>query len=403
MKIRLLLILKNPFTARDYDRMGIEILRRRFDLTVLDCSPWLMPCTSETRVAATPDHVRLIIVRSMGDLKAFLANERGGFAIDYVGQFSAAAILMFHQLKQAGLKIVAIDSGSFPIPKEWKRPPLTVRQFAYALRSQFIPRAVRGLGRRLLRGILPDQAADIALVAGDSWMTDPRFVCAKTKVPSHSFDYEKFRTLKALPRDEANAPYAVYIDESLSAHEDNQELGYRSPVSHGRFAPALRDFFSRFEAATHLPVRIAGYPSAQRAECKETFGDRIVEFGRTAETIRGAEIILAHASTAISFGVLWRLPIVFLTTPELDESWYFPWVQVSSQVLRRPLVDIEADLPSPDGIASWFILDEQTYANYETTYLRAVDAPDLGLWDIFINSIEAATTEDRKLERIVTG
>lgn len=396
-KTRLLLVLKNPLTVRDHDRMGLAALDRHFDLTVLDCSPWLMPRTSETRVAEVSVAVKLISVHSLGELRSFLAGVRGGFVIDYVGYFSTAAILMFHQLKRAGLKIVAIDSGAFPLPEEWKRPPLSVRQLAYAWRSQFVLRAIRGIGRRVLRSFLPDQSADIALVAGTSWMQDPRLTTAKKKIPAHSFDYEKYRSLKAGAYEEGPVePYAVYIDESLPFHEDNPELGYDAPVSPERFTSALSRFFSEFEAATGLPIRIAGYPSAQQAG--DLFGGRAVEFGRTAELIRGAEIVFAHASTAISYGVLWRRPIVFLTTPELNESWYFPWVKAPCEILGRPLVDIEAELPLSGRFASWFALDEQAYARYETTYLRAPEAPDLSLWEIFTAGIEAATAEARSGE-----
>lgn len=383
---RLLVVVKNPLTARDRDRMGMDVLREAFDLTVLDCSAWLMPQTADTRDRPAIDDLRVVPIGSLAEFKTVLAGLGVGIVIDYVGQFSVSSLLMFKELKSRGWKTVVVDSGSFPTPEEWRQLPVTGNALTYALRSRFVSRALRALGRRALLRALPDLSADLALVAGDSWRTDARFTKAKRHAPAHSFDYETFRRVDAKPVGDG-AEYAVYIDEMLPFHEDNRELGYRAPVSMPRFGKALRRFFERFEAAASMPVRVAGYPSAQKADYDEMVGDRIVEFGKTAELVRGAQVVFAHASTAISFAVLWRRPIVFLTTPELNNSWYFPWVKAPRDVLHSILFDMEQEsLPALDDL---FALDMEAYGRYENIYLRASNAPRAGLWEIFSQAVRA--------------
>lgn len=388
MKMPLFLAVKNPFTIRDYERMGIAELAQGFDLTVLDCSGWLMPATNETRSNRACDSVRVVVIRSLSDLKRTLTNVHDGFAIDYVGQFSIDAILLFHHLKRHGLKIVVIDSGAIPVPKEWSRPPITLRTVIYAARSHLLGRALRGAARKLLLRLLPDQSPDIALVSGISWMSNTRFVSAKLKLPAHSVDYEKFRRVNLAPPVNNPAKYALYLDESLPFHEDNSELGFPSPVSPDRFGKALRAFFSKFEATTGLSVKIAGYPSTEGTASGDFFGNRELVFRRTAELVRSADVVFAHGSTSISFAVLWRCPLIFLTTPELSDSWYFPWVRAMADILHSPLIDIEDDFPTEDRVGDWFHPNQAGYMEYETTYLRAEKAPNIGLWDIFSNCVE---------------
>lgn len=389
-KKTLLLLLKNPFSLRDYERMGIESLRQRFDLSILDCSSWLMPQTVHSR--ETPPRIcdEVVQISSLRAFRQFVAKAPAGVAIDYVGQFSAQAILMFHVLKSAGFRIAVLDSGAFPLPQEWRRVGFSWQSIIYAFKSQLFSRALRKLGRVLLLKILPDQRPDMALVAGTSWLTDPRFVGASVKIPAHSFDYEKYRRINADDMPASAPAWALYIDESLPSHEDNSELGYDAPVSFERFSVALKQFFDLFEQESGMTVRIAAYPSARSdAYYKALFGDRDVVFGQTAELVKGAAVVFAHASTAISFAVLWRRPLAFLVSEELRSSWYMPWVLAPQSLLQAPLVDIDNELSGRALAHGGLAIDAARYEAYENTYLRSPAAPDASIWEIFAQGVDS--------------
>ena len=388
-KKTLLLLLKNPFSLRDYERMGVESLRQRFDLSILDCSSWLMPQTFHSREVPPRICDEVFQISSLKAFRQFVAKVPAGVAIDYVGQFSAQAILMFHILKTAGFRIAVLDSGSVPIPQEWRRVQFSWQGIIYALKSRLLARAMHKLGRSLLLRVLPDQCPDIALVAGNAWQSNPRFVSARMKLPAHSFDYEKYRRINADDAPASAPAWALYIDESLPSHEDNSELGYDAPVSFERFSVALKQVFDQFERESGMTVRIAAYPSARsEAYYKALFGDRDVVFGQTAELVKGAAVVFVHASTAKSFAVLWRRPIAFLVTEELRNSWYMPWVLVSQHLLQAPLVDIDNEFSGAAVAHSGLAIDAAKYEAYENTYLRSPTAPDASIWEIFSQGVD---------------
>lgn len=383
-KKTLLLLLKNPFSPRDYERMGIDALRQRFELSILDCSSWLMPQTMLRRKVHPPICDEVVQINSLKAFRRFVAKTPAGVAMDYVGQFSAQAIILFHLLKRAGFKIAVLDSGSVALPKEWRRVSLSGRGLVYAYKSRVLSRALNKLGRSLLLRALPDQSPDIALVAGTSWKSNPRFVSAETKILAHSFDYEKFRRVNAEGPVSGEPGWALYIDENLPSHEDNGELGYEIPVTFERFSISIKRFFDEFEQESGLRIRIAAYPASRSDEYyKKLFGDRDVVFGQTAELIKGAAVVFAHASTAISFAVLWRRPLVFLVSEELRNSWYMPWVLAPQRVLQAPLVDIDDASARSALVRASLAINADTYALYENTYLRAHAAPDESIWEIF--------------------
>ncbi|MDQ5880824.1 MAG: hypothetical protein QG616_654, partial [Pseudomonadota bacterium] len=359
MKDVLYICVKNPFCQRDVERMGIESLERIFDVRILDCTEWLMPMAFETRGRASVERANLHRVRSLNDFRQLIDKRRGGFAVDYVGQFSVAAVLLFHALKRNGTRIIIVDSGSYPSPDLALGRRSKIRKLIDSFRHGILLQMFKEKCVRWLLKVLPDQSPDYAFVAGKAWQGDPRFRSAANHIPAHSFDYEIYRACRS-STDVSVEPYAVYLDETIAGHEDNAELGLPEPASAERFYPALRQFFDRFEATTGLPVVIAAYPSANLEACNANFGGRKVLIGRTAELVRDSRFVFAHASTAISYAVLWRKPIGFLTSSEIRNGWYQPWIDAPRILLNAPLFDIDErfpEIPSDD----WFRLEHDAY------------------------------------------
>lgn len=383
MKDLLYICVKNPFTQRDVERMGIEVLEQRFEVRILDCTSWLMPKAHLTRGASTMQRQNLHFIHSLRDLKDELRGTNGGFAIDYVGQFSVRAILLFNLLKSKGCKLIVMDSGAYPSPEPIVGKRSIMEKVFCVLKHGGLRQHLNARIIKLLLKCLPDQTPDYAFVSGTSWTADPRFNTATKKISAHSFDYERYRQVRCAPK-LLDREYAVYLDEDIAGHEDNAELGFDVPVTAGRFYSALSRFLGDFERVACLPVLVAGYPSSS-VGARERFDGRDVMFGKTAELVRNARVVFAHASTAISYAVLWRRPIVFLTTNEMDDSWYRPWVESSRKILNCPIANIDHDVPGPLNIEEWGRIDESACKLYEETYLRSPDSLDDSLWSIFLN------------------
>jgi acetyltransferase-like isoleucine patch superfamily enzyme len=376
---RFYVLVKNPFTKRDFGRWGIEGLSRDFDVRVLDCTEWLMPKALAARGETALDLPVVRRVGSLGALKRELRDMRGGIALDGVGQFSPSAILLFDALKSNGVDLLVWDSGACPMPVQGGNGSSLVSKVVKAIRFRHIHLHLTGMINRVLLRCLPDQTPDFALVSGTSWRANPRFSGAKVKIDAHSMDYERYLELRREAEFRAG-DYAVYLDEDIAGHVDNAETGLQAPASSSAFFPALTGFFAGFESASGMPVVIAGYPTEWAARSSR-FGGREVIQGKTAELIRGARIVFAHASTAIHYAVLWRRPLVFLTSPELAASWYQPWIDAPRTLLNAPLVDVSGGTGF-DRLAEWLRPDEDSYRVFEETFIRSSGAPDASVWEI---------------------
>jgi len=106
---------------------------------------------------------------------------------------------------------------------------------------------------------------------------------------------------------------------------------------------------------------------------------RLADIGRTAELVRRSSLVLCHASTAVSFPVLFRKPLLFITTDEIERSPYRGAIaRMSSWFdLRR----INADRFRPDELTIPPV-DERLYRAYEHAFLRAPSAEDASPWEV---------------------
>jgi hypothetical protein len=378
--------------------MGIEVLENHFDVRILDCTDWLMPSASARRSNIPFSRENLRRITSFSDLRDELAGQSGGLAIDYVGQFSLRAILLFYALKSCGFRLVVLDSGSHPIPAFLVAPRSFMQKVWGALFAGDLSRQLSAQCAKLFLRILPNQSPDAALVAGDSWKTNPRFRSAARQIPAHSFDYETFRNVQG-SSNFLDGDYAVYLDENIAGHEDNAELGLAHPTTAEHFFPAFKAFLDAFEEAEGMPVVVAGYPSANYSG-DDRFGNRAVYFGKTAELIRNARLVFVHASTATSFVVLWRRPVVFLTNWEILSSWYEPWIEARQEMLRAPLINIDEQV-NRELMDNWWHVNETAYRRYENQFIRSSEAPNLSLWEIFTQFAQSETLSVDRSETVV--
>ena len=69
------------------------------------------------------------------------------------------------------------------------------------------------------------------------------------------------------------------------------------------------------------------------------FGGRELLQGETARLVNDSSLVIAHYSYAVNFAVLYRKPLIFLTTDELKASFRRPAIEaISSHFHKNPLM-----------------------------------------------------------------
>jgi hypothetical protein len=227
---------------------------------------------------------------------------------------------------------------------------------------------------------------EIALLSGTAGLSANGLDGAMHKVWAHSFDYDTYLAANAETAPPL-APYAVFLDEDMIYHSDFDHSEIKSPATAEAYYRSMNGFFDKLEREWGMPVTVAAHPRSRSDSRSQQWGDRTIVHGRTAQLVRDAKLVLCHQSTAVSFAVMWRKPLIFLTTDELVPSYLQPRIALGSALLRSPLVNVDGDTELPPR-ESLFAVDEAAYAKYAEAYIKRLGTPTQPVWQIFSEYVQ---------------
>lgn len=285
---------------------------------------------------------------------------------------------LFRALAATKTPYVVLANNALP-PVPTPPAPLRVRSFGQILTALSMRVPLRWLGIRPAASVL---AGGSASVEGCARLYRRLVVPSTELVFTHAHDYD--RVLEAGLTPDTTGP-AVFLDEFMPFHPDWAHLGMAPPIGADEYYGALRSLFTELEGRHGLRVVIAAHPRASYRE--PWFGPREVHFGQTCELVRQAPLVIAHMSTALSYAVLYRKPVLFATQDRLAAHYPTgPAIERMAEVLGgRPLnldrLPAQWELP---------VVDEAAYARYREQYIKRPGTPDLPLWAIFADYLVRA-------------
>lgn len=399
------ILLGAPLNVQNLERVGVPYLSPHANIIIFDCKPWLGR-SDEGLHHEGANWNAVVVVNSAAALKEALRTYRPNFAIDYIGLGSLTPSLQ-RMLAAAGTCFVVQKSGSFPQPSLWAR-------VAWKLTTQYrapkpavagpvcesTSKPATGLMARMqqrataawtLRRTL--LAPDLALLAGSASIN--HFTRRARKILwIGSQDYHIYRRALASPDESLPAgPYVVFIDDNLPYASDWSLLDLPAPVTPNRYYPAMQRLFSQLKAQWGMPVVIAAHPSARHDErVREGFGGFMLIHGCTADLVRGAQAVLIHGSTAVSFAIMSDKPLLFLSSEELLRSPYGLHIRTIAKQLRQVPFNIDRDDPVPDLPA--LAPQQRLYAQYTDRYLCRTGSAEARPWQAFIGYIGRATPDN---------
>jgi len=380
-KPAIMIAVESPFGEYDEERYRLSDLAQLTQLHILDLTPLVKPEYWRQFGGRAIQHDSIRRVSSDSELRSILESSSWDAWIDELGSERTARrirrILLERRVLRVWLRLGLLPGDYVPI---------NLRQRLIARKSQIgWLRTLRGLSLALPRKLLRfSPQPDVVLGSGSFTIRE-----AKSGGPiiwSHSFDFEKAsRTPRA--QQQSAQRRIVFLDQALGKHPDLLHSRLRAPVQRDPYLLAMRRLFSRLEAALDGRVDIALHPKSIDGSSAGAFGDRF-STGQGAHTmVSGADLVLCHASASVSFAVIWRRPVLFVTSTELKDSWYHTHITQMASELERPIINVdELDAIPGQQISNLAQLDvnDEAYARYEEHYIRSRWSPPLPLWECFV-------------------
>ena len=113
----------------------------------------------------------------------------------------------------------------------------------------------------------------------------------------------------------------MFLDQFLPFHPDAIFVKKFNPkTTEKKYFPALNKFFDDFEKSTNTKVVIAAHPKSDY-ENRNCWGSRKFIKYDSLDLVKNSKFVLAHQSTSLSYAVLLKKKIIFLTSNEYIRSY----------------------------------------------------------------------------------
>ena len=226
-----------------------------------------------------------------------------------------------------------------------------------------------------------------AVVCGLKGLQDSS-IGPKTKIiKSHSREYDiHIQSKFNKPSIKNSSKYAVFLDQYLPFHTDAKLFkNLNSKVSEEKYFPALNNFFSLFEEYTKTKTIIAAHPKADYDNPSKNFWyGRSFYKDKTYELIKNSSYVLVHTSTALSYAVILKKPMLFLTSNEYIKSYDNFRVHGYAKYFNQPLFNID-EVKKNDFNSSLKKINQKIYKKYLDDYIKYPGSPNAEVNKTFIN------------------
>lgn len=395
---KIIFITAYPFNQQDYNRFGIEILRRNgLTVEIWDITSCLHKNFEDQLREEDPVNVNgLRIFKQRGEICNAISVLDKGCLINCFIEYSIKTFFVFRAISKFKIDYFVFGMVSFPSPYSV--------QTSIIQKIGSIPKKISSLKFReifehilnkiLLKyyfifGIAP---AAIILLGGTKSIESSLYPVntTTTRLWTHSLDYDIYLQ-QCIEPDAAHSVTGVFLDEYLPLHPDFLYMGIKSPISSDDYYPKVCSFFEILEKNMNARILIAAHPKSDYESSPDYFRGRIISKGNTALLVRKSSFVIAHMSTSITFAVLYEKPVLFITMDNLQKlisGKYIPGLYIPSIASELGRKTINIDHVSGFDLDREMEIDHEAYFRYRDLYIKKQGTPEKPLWEIFCSYIK---------------
>lgn len=380
---KIIFFVSESFNQRDFDRFGIELLETNgFEVEIWEFTPIInyhgyKELGIKNCVKFKQHKLLFTKTQAHAEMEKL---DKETFVICLIPYPN----FVYHMISQYKINYAIFLANALPVVREKRMLlarikhtlQLTPRKlFAYIFGKLFI----------LIDGIPPPT---LILAGGErSLKLQLSFSKESEVLWTHALDYDIYMKHSDMIHNK-DKRQAVFLDEDLPFHDDYINLGIKKRIARPEeYYPLLKSFFETLEKTHAVKVVIAAHPRSRYEEYPDCFGGRPVIKGNTAELVANASFVISHCSTAINFAVLFRKPIIFVTTNKLKqhkflgqliENMAFLFKKKVFNLNERPSIDLEQEC----------CIDDAAYLAYQNFYIKKEGSPAIPFWQIVADRLK---------------
>ena len=378
---RIIFLREDQHSRFDHNRFGVDTLEKRgFAVEFWDCSKVFRPLLQGLPRASDTD--------GFSGLRYF---EEKNFLLDSIAHLTSRDVLIttmalttktWSLLRHiTNIKAVCgtVTLGNLPIPPGEKsfqsRLEKLFRKPSTGINFILGKLPLTRFGFRPLDFILHGGACPLSGHIASMKGTNTRILDV------HSFDYDSH--LRAASNREEVLPSAevVFLDDGGPLHRDCLLHNTTFPCSVEEYYFNLNSFFQLVEKKFGCSVVVASHPRTDYEEKGNPFEGRKIVQGETQKWVRSSNFVISFCSTAVSFSVIYKKPVVFLALNPNKRNVIDPKIKnLAAKLGKSPIYW------TGKGNINWdreLVVDHNCYDQYREIYLKKRGTTEKPCWEIF--------------------
>lgn len=195
----------------------------------------------------------------------------------------------------------------------------------------------------------------------------------------HAWDYDNYISMRENHKTE---DILLFLDEDYVYHPDYEVLNMTAPVTEENYYSEVNKILKSISETHNLSVEIQLHPKASLEIGKKMY-DFDISSRSTIEAISRARLVVSHDSTALSYAVLLKKPVILIKTEEIKNSVYDEQINRFSHELGCPIVDID----NLKNFTKDLKYDVEKYKNYKKKYLCSHTNKSSQSYELITNTI----------------
>tara|TARA_B110000008_G_scaffold178751_1_gene178045 strand:- start:426 stop:1577 length:1152 start_codon:yes stop_codon:yes gene_type:complete len=371
------------FTDRDYDRLGINKLQSRG----YNPEVWDLSLIFNASYSNKHKHSRCM----KGDLCNVLSNKKQVYSLldnltssDIILSISAVSLQNYFLYKEINKKNIRLGffQGAY-LPQLQPRKSiksLSRNEFNF----QLIIKILKKIYAIIISSLRNKISADFVVTIGLKHQKEISNIFYISEnyslIKSHSLDFDKYlkseQQKQKKIKNTIESEFIVFIDEAVTHHSDYDHAGIEPDCDEQIYYKEINNFFDLIEKEMGIKVVIAAHPKSVYENKGDLFNNRKIIYGKTAELVSNSKLVLLHASTSINFAIIYRKPLIYLTS--LSYSGDFRR-KINLRANELNLIPITLPLNEKDSIN--FSSNFEKYEDYFKNYIKYPGSSNKLFWD----------------------
>ena len=313
-------------------------------------------------------------IETFSDLRMNISINREAYYFSYIN-YAYYSYKIYFYLSKYNCNVVYCTGGCLP---QVSSILTNGKRINFKEIITIIPRKIRSLFVLVIKKLPIFKPSFAVMMSCSQAFSDYKTSCNTHYIACSSSDY--LNAKKTLEMKNVTIErYIVFVDQYIPYHNDYIVHGIKQ-IDPQKYYNSLNHFFCMVEEKYNCKIVIAAHPSALKYRETDFFDGRKVLFNKTSELIQNSIAVIIHHSTAVSFAVMFKKPLIIYTSDDIDAVYKNPSCYANSSLFDAILINI--DHIEDVNIKS---VNFKKYEEYKYAYLTNKQVEDISNSEVILS------------------